>query len=261
MIEVPTLIVAAHPDDETIGIGAQLHRLRNGLLLHLTDGAPCDGHDACAHGFATIADYAEARAIELASALSAGEAGHLRRIGFGIADQAAWLDMAALTRRVAGVLRSEAPQSVVVHPYEGGHPDHDAAAFAVHAACALIARDEAPAPAVVEMASYHAVDGRRAVGAFLPGEGEVVTVPLGSGDRRRKNRMIACFRTQRAVLAWFDGIYEERFRRAPAYDFRQPPHPGALLYETLGWGITGAEWRRYAAAALADLGLDGRPWL
>lgn len=36
------LIVVAHPDDETIGFGAQLCRLRDALLLHVTDGAPRD---------------------------------------------------------------------------------------------------------------------------------------------------------------------------------------------------------------------------
>jgi hypothetical protein len=29
-----------------------------------------------------------------------------------------------------------------------------------------------------------------------------------------------------------------------------------LHYETLGWGMTGVDWRRCAAAALAELGLE-----
>jgi hypothetical protein len=75
--------------------------------------------------------------------------------------------------------------------------------------------------------------------------------------RRRKQRMIDCFATQRWLLEQFD-LSVERFRIAPAYDFREPPHSGALHYETLGWGIAGQAWRRAASEALAALALDAR---
>ncbi len=73
----------------------------------------------------------------------------------------------------------------------------------------------------------------------------------------RKQRMIDCFATQRWLLEQFD-LSTERFRVAPEYDFREPPHPGELHYETLGWGIAGAEWRRAASEALDRLGLAPR---
>ena len=59
-----TLIVAAHPDDEIIGAGAQLPRLSQAYFLHLTDGAPKDMRDASALGFVTREAYAEARRRE-----------------------------------------------------------------------------------------------------------------------------------------------------------------------------------------------------
>jgi LmbE family N-acetylglucosaminyl deacetylase len=72
------MIVVAHPDDETIGMGAQLCCFKDALLLQVTDGAPRDGRDAAAHGFANIAEYAFARRVELLTALRAGGAGDLR---------------------------------------------------------------------------------------------------------------------------------------------------------------------------------------
>jgi LmbE family N-acetylglucosaminyl deacetylase len=243
------MIIVAHPDDETIGLGAQLHRFADALLVHVTDGAPRDGDDARAYGFARIADYATARRAELAAALREGGAEGLRRLALDIPDKQAWRDLAGLARRVAGLLRSERPAAIFTHAYEGGHPDHDAAAFAVHAACQLVA-----APPIIEMPFYHRRDGRLVTGEFLPASARGVAIPLRPEDRERKRRMIDRFATQRWLLDQFDNA-AERFRRAPAYDFRQPPHPGELHYETLGWGIGGADWRRTAAATWASLGL------
>ena len=37
-----TVLLAAHPDDETIGASAALHRLPDVTVAYLTDGAPRD---------------------------------------------------------------------------------------------------------------------------------------------------------------------------------------------------------------------------
>src|SRR4051812_11232063 len=71
-VDAPMAVVVAHPDDETIGVGALLALFRRLLLIHVTDGAPRNLHDAQATGFATCGDYAAARRRELVSALRAG---------------------------------------------------------------------------------------------------------------------------------------------------------------------------------------------
>ncbi len=53
-------------------------------------------------------------------------------------DQETAFQLAAIVHELIPVLASA--ERVITHPYEGGHPDHDTAAFAVAAACARLAR-------------------------------------------------------------------------------------------------------------------------
>ena len=143
---------------------------------------------------------------------------------------------------------------MLTHAYEGGHPDHDAAAFAVRAALALLAARGAPVPAAAEFPSYHARGPAMVFGRFLPGGPRARAARLSPEEHALKRQMLDCFATQRAVIARFP-THTERFRPAPDYDFRRPPHPGRLLYERFGWGMTGKEWRALARAATRTLGL------
>jgi LmbE family N-acetylglucosaminyl deacetylase len=150
------MIVIAHPDDETIGMGAQLSRFEDALLVLVTDGAPRDGRDAAAHGFATVAEYASARREELAAAFRAGEARGIKTDIIGIPDRETHLNLSALIIELFARLQSECPEVVFVQPYEGGHPDHDAASFAVNVACRLSKGQGRLLPAIIEMTAYHA---------------------------------------------------------------------------------------------------------
>lgn len=247
------IIIAAHPDDETIGCGGLLGRMRNPRVLHVTDGAPRNLADARSAGFEIREDYAQARRTELLNALDLAGIPAEQAQCLEIADQEASLAMAGLARRTASLLRDLRPGAILTHPYEGGHPDHDATAFAVHAACALI---PVP-PEIYEFTSYHSRDGVMEVGCFLidgePGEPVVLT----NAERERKRRMVDCFATQLRMLRHFP-LDIERFRAAPVYDFTQSPHPGKLFYENFDWGMTGARWRDLAAEALNEMGVVAR---
>ncbi len=249
-----TLILAAHPDDEVVGLGGQLAGFEDVHIVHVTDGAPADMRDAAAHGFNTRAEYAAARRRELLSALALAEIDAGRCCSLGVADQEASYEMAAIASRLRELFVHLEPDVVYTHPYEGGHPDHDATAFAAHCACRILG---AGAPALVEFTSYHACDGQMRVYEFLPCAGRSdIPVLLSDDTAALKDRMLDAFATQHDTLRPFYGCRAEKWRHAPDYDFAAPPHAGTLYYDMFEWGIHGAEWRARAARAAAELGLS-----
>ena len=237
------LLVAAHPDDEVIGAGGQLSRLRDFIeILHVTNGSP--GNNL---------DYAEARRRELLEAVALAGISAAQCSQVGVIDQQTSFNLAGIARRIATFLDRFRPHIVLTHPYEGGHPDHDSCAFAVHAAV----RRSAAIRRIWEFTSYHiGPNGGIETGVFLKtDEAPETAIKLSAEQQTLKKEMFDCFGTQRHVLADFR-LEEERFRPAPQYDFTQPPHPGKLYYEHFEWGVTGSRWRELAAEALHDLGLN-----
>lgn len=253
-------VVAAHPDDETIGVGGHLANMPRVTLVYVTDGAPRDGKDARIHGCSTPAEYAKVRRRELERALAVAGLRTNQCVHLGRPDQEASFHLADVALELAHFFGAARPDWVLTHPYEGGHPDHDAAAFAVHAACALVRNRGARPPALVEFTSYHGRDGTLEVGAFLPPQraetfpGGEASCELTEEQRRLKAEMLSCYETQRSVLEAFP-LDRECFRRAPEYDFRQPPHAGPLYYEAFPWGMTAERWVQLAAEALGRLRL------
>jgi len=253
----PILIIAAHPDDEVIGAGALLSRLHCADVLHVTDGAPREGSFAQKAGFAGRSEYAAERQREAAAALALLGRDTLRVQCLGIPDQEAIINVVSLARRLAELLTDYS--FVVTHAYEGGHPDHDATALSVQAACGLIKRGGCEPPSLLEMTGYHGSGGQNVRGVFIPhlDAGSVAELMLTWAERDLKRRMFACHATQRGRLKNFS-FDVERFRSAPRYDFLAPPHLGALYYERFRWGIPGQTWRCAAKQALAELDLLDR---
>ena len=249
--EARLAIVAAHPDDETIGAALVLSRTPEAHVLHVTDGAPGNLRFAAAAGCDSRESYAEMRSRELSCALAlAGiPADHAQT--FGVVDQEVSAHLVDLVRLMLERFLSWRLTAVLTHPYEGGHPDHDSTALAVHAACTLLPEP----PSMFEFTSYHARDGEMITGDFLPsGSGSGFSFPLSPEEQDLKRRMLECFASQREMLSQFP-VEEERFRPAPRYDFTQPPHEGELHYERFDWGSTGTRWRELAERALKQFGL------
>src|SRR5689334_17564612 len=114
----PLLIVAAHPDDEVIGVGGHLHLMEEPFIVHTTDGAPRGSSDRVQ--YASTRRHEVERAVAIAGVLP----DHLRTLG--TVDQESIYAVATMTKLLRGIIDEIRPRAIMTHPYEGGHPDHDA---------------------------------------------------------------------------------------------------------------------------------------
>jgi N-acetylglucosamine malate deacetylase 2 len=274
------LLIVAHADDEVLAAGAHLGSFGKVSMIHTTDGA-ANRRVAQAAGFATRIEYAQARGAELRAALAAGGvSAECHELGFRCLD--ASFRLAAMARRLARMIVRIAPDLVFTQVYEGGHVDHDATAFAVHAALRMI-----PVPPPLwELTGYHREAGQPEAGQLDPGHHEAwdrepwdrepgqivrgqfpstggeptVCLPLEPEARAKKRRMLDGFRSQLDVVAQFP-LDAEMFRPAPDYDFAQPPHAGALGYDSEGFGIDPRLWRALVLTAQRQLRPGPGAWL
>jgi LmbE family N-acetylglucosaminyl deacetylase len=246
-------VIVAHPADEVVGAGCLISKLVDVTILHVTDGAPCDMHDAKAAGFEKRSAYARARRQECLAALAIAHVPEDRVVDFAITDHCAAHCLADLTKQIAMFLQQSEADIVVTHPYEGGHPDHDATAFATHAALRLMKQNGFRPPVLFEMALRPSKDFKAKLAEFLPGsERETTTLLLDERARKLKQQMFACLETQRESLE-VSPVGAEKFRQPSAYDFSAPPQEGKLHFENFDWAPRSDEWQSLACKALADL--------
>jgi LmbE family N-acetylglucosaminyl deacetylase len=244
-----TLVIAAHPDDETIGAGALLTRKPNVKIVHVTDGSPLNLGDALAAGFKSREEYAEARREETVRALAQAGVREDAITNLLFADQQLAFHLKELSERVLAFVQQAQPEIVLTHAYEGGHPDHDSVAFACHIALRLSEFSFC----LCEFAGYHAGCGGMEIYAFLPSEHSQYAYRLSADERELKMAMIKSFTTQQRTLQPFVRPEVERFRVAPEYDFTCPPHEGKLWYENFNWGTDGVTWRKMASQTLSEI--------
>ncbi|HZR57660.1 MAG TPA: PIG-L deacetylase family protein [Terriglobales bacterium] len=252
---VNTLMLAAHPDDETIGASAALSRLPNAAVVYLTDGAPRDKQLWSGGGNYSREEYACIRRHEAEAALEVVGIPVERIHYLGTIDQESVFRLRELAGTLSILLHELQPDALITHAYEGGHPDHDSAALV--ASLAVNSFKAAAAPKLLEMTSYHAHNGKCCMGEFLPvsegqpGRFEEFIIQLAPEEAARKKRMMDCYKSQKLVLQNFP-LNPERLRPAPKYNFSTPPHSGKLWYECMGWQITGVQWRELATQAIGE---------
>jgi LmbE family N-acetylglucosaminyl deacetylase len=198
--------------------------------VHVTDGAP---EDPGSWQGDTRSDYAAVRADE--AELSLNSIGHLgRRVSLGVTDAKAIYHVRSIAVALSALFREHRTTLVVTHAYEGGHPDHDAVAMAVHTTGAV--------KKIVEAPYYRKEDDQEVWQKFIPVEGcDEWHVALTGAERERKAQMIAAHKSQKYAIEKMSRDFE-RFRLAPIYDFQYPPNGGNFLHIYAWAGIDKSRW-------------------
>jgi LmbE family N-acetylglucosaminyl deacetylase len=223
------VVVVAHPDDEVVGLGGSIGLFQDVTVVMLTGGGKGQP------------DGVAIRRAEREAAWRAAD-WTMPLIECDVPDQAVHAQAAALIAQLQIVISSALV--VWTHPYEGGHPDHDAAAFIVQTACDRLVQRGQPAPERIEFASYHWNGVRRIAGEFYPpSDPAIVGVPIMGERLARKRRARDAYASQAAILRWFRDD-RECYRPAPRYDFLRAPLAPGCLYERKKWALTHAEWTK-----------------
>lgn len=236
-----TLVLVAHPDDEAVGCGALLQRMREPIVAFCTDGAPRDEYFW--KKFRSRLAYARMRQDEARRALAIigiSEIEFLSEIplssGEGMVDQELHHHMDAASERLTGLVRRHRPEAIVTTAYEGGHPDHDT--------CSLLASSlgRQQELAVWEFPLYHRTgSGEMIFQRFMvPEPRDEIVLEVAPGELENKEEMVKAYGSQHPFLFEFD-TKVERFRPQHSYDYSRPPHPGQLNYEAWQWSATGAQ--------------------
>lgn len=247
-------VIVAHPADEVIGAGCLISKLVEVSVLHITDGAPRADDEAQLLGYKDRQNYSNRRKEETAAALSLVHVERNHIVEFDIENETAAYSLADLTRKITNFLQQCGADIVITHPYEGGHPDHDATAFATHSAIQLLKNNGFRPPVLFEMALHpngHSGEARRC--EFLTGvDQETTTLLLDDRARELKRQMYDQLETQQKSIAASD-LGPEKFRQPKKYDFSLPPQAGKLHYEKLDCTLTGEQWQSFASEALKTL--------
>jgi len=120
------MVLVAHADDESVGYGALLQRMREAVVVIATDGAPRDSYFW--ERFGSRDSYAAVRRDEARRAMQVAGVRELVLLAeedSRLEDQRLFLNLAAAYGRLEKLVERVRPEAIATLAYEGGHPDHD----------------------------------------------------------------------------------------------------------------------------------------
>lgn len=235
-----TLVLVAHPDDESGGCAALLQRMRDPIVVFATDGAPAD--EFFWRPFGSRQAYSRLRRQEALRGLAAIGVRSVHFLdeynGREFLDQQLHRNLSAAVAAVDALVRQYLPDAILVPAYEGGHPDHDACSFVGSVV------GELHSIPVWEMPLYHrSRNGRIICQRFCQLDGTEVRIRYTSTELLNRNALITNYASQ-MDLGEFVKSRIEYFRPQPKYDYTKAPNDGVVNYEAWGWPVSSAEVSR-----------------
>ncbi len=250
------LVLVAHADDESVGYGALLQRMREAVVVIASDGAPRDRYFW--ERFGSREAYAALRRSEARRAMQVAGVRELVLLAeedSRLEDQRLFLNLAAAYGLLEKLVERVKPEAIATLAYEGGHPDHDS--------CSLLGARlgerfglpvwEAPlyhwgndSTLAGFSAGYAATDAASVAGArlrlqqFVCDTGGEVMVEIGAAELERKRTMCAQYASQGDFLQTFDA-QREVVRPQVRYEYGRAPHAGQTNYERWQWWMSAQE--------------------
>jgi LmbE family N-acetylglucosaminyl deacetylase len=233
-----TLLLVAHPDDESISCGALLQRIREPIVVFGTDGGPQDEYFWGKHG--SRENYIATRRQEAQAALAAVGVHDIVWLadenGRQFMDQHLFRNLPGAMQALRNVITKRKPEAILALAYEGGHPDHDS--------CNFLGRqlaDEFSLPTWEAPLYFRHADKNVLLQEFHSTNGTEIELIPTAAEKSRKRAMCEAYVSQKGVVAIFENNVREVFRPMAQYDYSRPPHTGVLNYEAWQWPITGRQ--------------------
>ena len=219
-----TLVLVAHPDDESIGCGMLLQRIAFAGILLCTDGWPAVARPWYSRIRHNGARYAGKRLTEFRAASRIAGVQHTCEMK-GIRDQLLYQCLEQAAGFLAEYIVKYRPNAILSHAFEAGHPDHDCCAF-----LAQWAGRKFSLP-VWEMPLYYRPTRSSPLvyQKFLFSSGNEIELFPEPDKLLRKTLMLSEHKSQAAVISKFDKT-REVFRPQPAYNFSVSPNPALSTY-------------------------------
>src|SRR5690242_3417777 len=124
-----TMVLVAHPDDESIACGGLLQKMRQPFVVFATDGAPED--EFFWGRFGSRAAYSKLRQEEALSALDHVGVSEVEFLAdhaperVRLEDQKLFRAISPALELLGEMIEVKKPDALLTLAYEGGHPDHD----------------------------------------------------------------------------------------------------------------------------------------
>lgn len=208
------LVVAAHPDDDILGVGATLIRHAAAgehiTVAFTTNGAGGDPKKSM-DAQRTIVQM---RYEETCSALDLIHIPSSQIINLGFPDGGAHRYVFPLVTDFRQLLETVDPSRIYVHSMEGGHPDHDITSFAVQQVC-----HEAGFSALFEWAEYNRECPLGTSQIHFPhdpylGASNFTRIEMTAEEAQLKKAMLDIHRSQRDVIPAVPSRNSEVIREA-----------------------------------------------